>query len=72
MPQNAKFTSDIIQNGMLQAHILTVYSLIVDEAHDEGLTKQIRIYIRSLHGTEIKVRLLGFIVLDHAGRSCPS
>ncbi|KAJ8887844.1 hypothetical protein PR048_014062 [Dryococelus australis] len=78
MPQNAKYTSNIIQNDILQAtssvitqYIVreiksgsTVYSLIVDEARDEGLTEQMSICVRCLNNSEIKERFLGFMELD--------
>ncbi|KAJ8882057.1 hypothetical protein PR048_018545 [Dryococelus australis] len=63
MPQNAKYTSNMIQNDMLQAAASvitqvivrkiksgsTVYSRIVDEARDEGLTEQINICLKQLN-----------------------
>ncbi|KAJ8896478.1 hypothetical protein PR048_001822 [Dryococelus australis] len=78
MPQNAKYTSNIIQNYMMQAATSviaqdivreiksesTVYSLNVDEARDEWLTEQISICVRYLHNSEIKEGFLGFMELD--------
>ncbi|KAJ8880066.1 hypothetical protein PR048_020689 [Dryococelus australis] len=66
MPQNAKYSSNIIQNDMLEAASSvitqdivreiksgrTLYILIFDEAH-EWLTEQMSTCIRYLHGTEI-------------------
>ncbi|KAJ8898292.1 hypothetical protein PR048_003652 [Dryococelus australis] len=76
--QNAKYTSNLIQNDMLQAASSvitqdivreiklgsTVYSFIVDEAHNERLAEQMSICVQYLRNSEIKKQFLGFMELD--------
>lgn len=75
LPKNATYTSKMIQNDIIltTSKIITdkiiseikegsnVYSIIVDEARDEGHCEQMSVCCRYIHDSKVKERFLGFI-----------
>lgn len=77
MPKNAKYTSKMVQNDIMIAtsKVITdkivseikegskVYSIIIDEARDEGHCEQMSVCCRYIHDSKVKERFLGFVQL---------
>ncbi|KAF0741259.1 zinc finger MYM-type protein 1-like [Aphis craccivora] len=77
LPKNAKYTSNLIQNDILEAAAIVVgrsivneikigsdiFSIIADEARDIGKEEQMSLCIRYVSDCIIKERFLGFILL---------
>lgn len=78
-PKNAKYTSNLIQNDILESaanivrrSIVTeikngsdMFSIIVDEARDIGKEEQMSVCIRYVSDSIIKERFLGFILIKN-------
>ncbi|VVC37936.1 Ribonuclease H-like domain,Domain of unknown function DUF4371 [Cinara cedri] len=77
LPNNAKYTSKILQNDMISTastviaqsilkevqEVSKIFSLIVDEIRDDTKLEQMSICIRYVHNSVIKERFLGFFEL---------
>lgn len=83
LPKNAKYTSNLIQNDILEAAAIVVdrsivngikkgsdiFNIIADEARDIGKDEQMSLCIRYVSDCIIKERFLGFILLKDLDES---
>jgi len=76
LPKNSKYTSNLIQNDILEAAAIvfghsivneikkgSIFSIIADEARNIGKNEQMSLCIRYVSDCIIKERFLGFILL---------